>query len=85
MSAEQPAAPEAYEALEVEVIASPRRTKSVQARLVQGRIQVRVPAAMGAAERERAVEKVVAGLRRKISSGYSDAELQRRAQHLNAA
>ncbi|MGV0340756.1 M48 metallopeptidase family protein [Corynebacterium mastitidis] len=85
MSAEQPAAPEALEALEVEVIASPRRTKSVQARLVQGRIQVRVPAAMGAAERERAVEKVVSGLRRKISSGYSDAELQRRAQHLNAA
>ncbi|KQB84111.1 M48 family metallopeptidase [Corynebacterium oculi] len=69
---------------EVEVIASPRRRKSVQARLVGGRIQVRVPAAMSAAEREKAVARVVASLRRKMRAGYTEAQLRERARRLNA-
>ncbi|WPF66666.1 MULTISPECIES: M48 family metallopeptidase [unclassified Corynebacterium] len=70
---------------EVEVIASPRRRKSVQARLVGGRIQVRVPAAMSPVERDKAVARVVASLQRKVRTGYSDTQLRERARHLNAA
>ncbi|MBC3185874.1 M48 family metallopeptidase [Corynebacterium sp. zg-331] len=68
---------------EVEVIASPRRRKSVQARLVGGCIQVRVPAAMSPQERQRAVAQVVASLRAKLSAGGSDAQLRERARRLN--
>lgn len=77
MSADYSATPE------VEIIASPRRRKSVQARLVEGRIQVRVPAAMNPAEREEAVARVVASLRRKLRSGDTDAQLRERASRLN--
>lgn len=65
------------------MIASARRRKSVQARLVDGRIQVRVPAAMSAADREHAVAQVVASLRRKISTRDSAEELEQRARRLN--
>ena len=69
---------------EIEVIRSARRRKTVQARIVDGRVQVRIPARMSAAEEERAVAEIVAKLdRRTRSSAGSDAELLARAQRLN--
>lgn len=39
----------------IEVIRSAKRTKTVQARIVDGQIQVRIPARMSKAEEEKAV------------------------------
>lgn len=70
---------------EVEVIRSARRSKTVQARIVDGRVEVRIPARMSAAEEERAVAEILAKLdRRTRSTVGGDAELMARAQRLNA-
>lgn len=69
---------------EVEVIRSARRTRTVQARLVGEKVQVRIPAAMSAAEEEKAVAEILAKLRKKTtSSRTSDDQLLARAQQLN--
>ncbi|MDO5077280.1 M48 family metallopeptidase [Corynebacterium sp.] len=68
---------------EVEIIRSARRRRSVQAQFVDGRIQVRVPAAMSAAEEEAVVARVVAKLQR--NTPRSDADLIALAHNLNAA
>ncbi|MFP7366339.1 SprT-like domain-containing protein [Corynebacterium callunae] len=71
---------------EIEVIRSARRTRTVQAKIVDGRIQVRIPARMSKAEEEKAVAEIVAKLKRKTrSSVSSDADLMARAHRLNAA
>ncbi|MDO5097563.1 MAG: DUF45 domain-containing protein [Corynebacterium sp.] len=68
----------------VEVIRSPRRRKSIAARLVDDRIEVRVPAALDPAEERRLVDEVVAKLKaKKTATVTSDAELLQRATHLN--
>lgn len=71
---------------DVEVIRSARRTRTVQARFVGDKIVVRIPARMSRAEEERAVAEIVAKVRRRTtSSRNSDAQLQARAEQLNAA
>ncbi|ANE05260.1 M48 family metallopeptidase [Corynebacterium crudilactis] len=69
---------------EIEVIRSQRRTKTVQARIVDGKIQVRIPARMTKAEEAKVVGEVVAKLERRTrSSVSSDADLMSRAHRLN--
>lgn len=69
---------------EVEVIRSARRTRTVQARLVGEKVQVRIPARMSAAEEEEAVAEILAKLRKKTtSSRTSDEDLLARARQLN--
>lgn len=68
----------------VEVIRSTRRRKSIAARLVEDRIEVRVPALLDPAEERRLVAEVVAKLKAKnTSTGHSDANLMQRARQLN--
>ncbi|WP_290342750.1 M48 metallopeptidase family protein [Corynebacterium auris] len=68
----------------VRVIRSPRRRRTVQARWVDGVVEVRIPAAMSAREEEEAVEQMLSKLRRSQSaSPLSDADLARRAETLN--
>lgn len=68
----------------VRVIRSARRTRTVQARIVDGELVVRIPAAMTKAEEDAAVADMLARMARKASSKRtSDADLQRRANHLN--
>lgn len=66
--------------LPVEIVRSPRRRRTISASVVAGTIRVRVPAAMPPAEEQRAVEELVAKLRRKLHSGHVD--LPRRAREL---
>ena len=69
---------------EVEVIRSPRRHRTVQARVVDGRIVVRIPARMSRAEEQQAVADIVARLRKKTTStATSDEDLLGRAEALN--
>lgn len=56
----------------VEIIRSPRRRKTVQATVVNGTIQVRVPAGLGSSEERKAVDDIVRKVRRKISAGPID-------------
>lgn len=56
----------------VEIIRSPRRRKTVQATVVNGTIQVRVPAGLGVSEERKAVDDIVRKVRRKLSSGPID-------------
>ncbi len=68
----------------VRVIRSARRTRTVQARLVGGVVEVRIPARFTARQEREAVEEMVGRLRKKsTSSARSDADLTRRAQRLN--
>lgn len=70
----------------VEVIRSPRRTRTVQARLVGDTVEVRIPARMSAREEEKAVADILARLRRKtVATATSDADLRARAEMLNTA
>ncbi|WP_096454761.1 M48 metallopeptidase family protein [Corynebacterium suranareeae] len=70
--------------LDIEVIRSAKRTKTVQARIVDGKIQVRIPARMSKAEEEKAVGEIVEKLRRRNrSSASSDSDLLERAHRLN--
>lgn len=69
----------------VQVIRSARRTKTVQARLNGGVLEVRIPAWMTKAQEEAAVADMVAKMKRKHrSTALSDADLAERAAHLNA-
>lgn len=56
----------------VEIIRSPRRRKTVQATVVNGTIQVRVPAGLAASEERKAVDDIVRKVRRKLAAGPVD-------------
>lgn len=71
---------------EVEVIRSTKRKRTISARLVGEKIQVRVPAGMPRTDEEREVAQVVARLQAKLAtknSAISDEDLQQRAHQLN--
>lgn len=70
---------------DVRVIRSTRRRRTVQARMVGGVLEVRIPAWMSKPEEDRAVSEMLARLsgRRRVGR-RSDAELERRAGDLNA-
>lgn len=65
--------------LPVKIIASARRTKTVAARVVNGVIEVRVPAAMPADERERHVDTLVARVERQRSADHIDLVVRARS------
>ncbi|MDO4686909.1 MAG: DUF45 domain-containing protein [Corynebacterium sp.] len=67
---------------EVEVIRSQRRRRSAQAKFVDGRIQVRVPAHISVDEEQRVVAHLVTKLQR--ATPRIDAELAELAEKLNA-
>ena len=68
----------------IRVTSSSRRRRSVSARFVDGILEVRVPAWMGAAERERWGERMRARVERQIRRARpSDAQLASRASVLN--
>lgn len=69
---------------EIEVIRSPRRQRTVQARVMGEKVVVRIPARMTAEEEHRAVADILAKLERKTTSTRtSDEELLARAEQLN--
>ncbi|QGU02653.1 hypothetical protein CKALI_08990 [Corynebacterium kalinowskii] len=73
-------------AREVEVIRSGRRKRTISAKLVGEKIQVRVPEGMPARDEEREVAQLVQRLEAKLAknaSSLSDADLERRARQLN--
>lgn len=65
-------------ALPVEVIRSPRRKKTVQARITNGTIVVRVPDGLSSAEESRLVDSIVKKVTRKIGTGSVDLEARAR-------
>ncbi|GGG76182.1 M48 family metallopeptidase [Corynebacterium pelargi] len=65
--------------MEVDIIRSKRRKKTVAARVVDGRIQVRVPYGMKPDEEAAVVEQ----LRRKLESRQDHESLQHKAEELN--
>lgn len=68
----------------IEIIRSPRRKRTTQARMEGDRIVVRVPAGLTAAEESEAVASVVTKLRKKVRPAFiSDADLEERARRLN--
>lgn len=69
--------------MEVEVIRSPRRRKTVQARQVGGVLQVSIPASMSTADEQRHVAEMVRRMRRRTESAVVD--LAERAAYLGAA
>lgn len=69
----------------VDVIRSARRTRTVQARHVGERIEVRIPARFSAKEEREAVTEILAKLqRRSTSTAVSDEDLLARAKKLNS-
>jgi hypothetical protein len=69
---------------QIEVIRSARRTRTASAKLIDDRIQVRIPANLSAAEEHQLIDDVVTKLKRKTTSvQLSDAGLQTRAEQLN--
>jgi predicted metal-dependent hydrolase len=68
---------------EVRVIASANRRRTVSARMVDGVIELRVPAWMPEAERQRWVEEMRQRLARRVRRSPRDGELERRAEALN--
>jgi predicted metal-dependent hydrolase len=75
-----PAVP--FGAMRYEVIRSPKRRKTVQARLVNGIVQVSIPARMSKAEEERWVAEMVGRFQRKQATEPID--LAARAEQLAA-
>ena len=69
-------------AMQVEVVRSPRRRKTVQARLVDGVLQVSIPARVSKAEEERWVREMVGRFERRAASAPID--LAARAEVLSA-
>lgn len=68
----------------VEVIRSARRTRTVQARHVGEKIEVRIPARFTGEEEREAVAEILAKLkRRSTTNAVSDKELLERAKQLN--
>ena len=69
---------------DVDVIRSARRTRTSSARLVEGRIQVRIPAWLSEEQERETVEKLVAKVRKRTTPcRLSDAQLAERAERLN--
>ena len=69
---------------DVEIIRSARRTRTAAGRIVDGRIQVRVPANLLPHEEAQLVDDIVAKINRKTTTtARTDADLTRRAQVLN--
>ncbi|MBI9001624.1 DUF45 domain-containing protein [Corynebacterium sp. CCM 9185] len=70
--------------LEIQVIRSTRRIRTVSGRIVDGKIVVRIPARLTAAQEAEAVADIVAKVRRRSTSVYTgDTELETRARALN--
>ena len=63
----------------IDVIRSPRRTKTIQASLVDGRIRLLIPARMSDADAERWAEQMTERIVRKRRSTSVDLELRARA------
>jgi hypothetical protein len=82
--APEPAPPEAtgLASLEVEVVRSAKRRKSVSARIVDGRIVVRMPHWMSKAQEAEYVTSLVAKLERQHAA--TEVDLSRRAAELSA-
>lgn len=69
----------------VRVVASPNRHRTVSARMVDGVLELRVPASMPGSERERWAERMRARLERQLRRARpTEADLERRAYALNA-
>jgi len=69
---------------EVRIVASPRRRHTVSARLADGVVELRVPAAMPIPERERWAERMRARIERRLGRMLpSNERLERRARRLN--
>jgi predicted metal-dependent hydrolase len=69
---------------QIRIVASPNRRRTVSARVVDGVLELRVPAAMPVAERQQWAERMRARLERQLSRAQpSDAMLDERAQALN--
>ena len=69
---------------DIEIIRSARRTRTAAGRIVDGRIQVRVPANLLPHEEAQLVDDIVAKINRKTTTtARTDADLTRRAQVLN--
>lgn len=66
--------------LPVDIIRSERRRRTLSARLVDGRLEVRVPAGMNPDEETRLVDEVLERARRRITSAQVD--IRRRASEL---
>ena len=72
------------ESIPYRVIRSPRRRRTIQARMSDGVLVIRIPARMSAAEERHAVQDMVGRVARKQgTSRHSDAQLASRAQYLN--
>jgi predicted metal-dependent hydrolase len=68
----------------IRVVASPRRRSTVSARLVDGVIELRVPAWMPPTERERWAERMRERIERQVRrAGPTDEDLEQRARVLN--
>lgn len=75
----------AHPELPYRVIRSARRTRTVQARIVNGVAEIRIPARMSAAQEREVVEEMLAKVqKRSRRAPTSDEELLARAQMLNA-
>ncbi|MEJ5928425.1 SprT-like domain-containing protein [Corynebacterium sp. H128] len=71
---------------EVEVIRSPKRKRTISAKLVGDKIVVRVPAGMPPQQEKNEVAQLVAKLQNKLqlaAAAMTDSELETRAHHLN--
>lgn len=67
------------------VIRSARRTRSVQARLVGGVVEIRIPARFSQVQEDQAVEEMLVRVAKKTqASALSDATLTARATQLNS-
>lgn len=76
--AEQPWSPP------IRIVASPHRHRTVSARVVDGVLELRVPAAMSVAERQQWAERMRARLERQVRHARpTDGNLERRAEALN--
>jgi predicted metal-dependent hydrolase len=70
---------------EIRIVASPNRRRTVSARVVEGVLELRVPASMPVAERQEWAERMRARLERRLRRGRpTDAMLEERARALNS-
>jgi predicted metal-dependent hydrolase len=68
----------------IRIVASPNRRRTVSARVVDGVLELRVPAGMPAAEREEWAERMRARLERRLQRARpTDERLEERARALN--
>jgi predicted metal-dependent hydrolase len=69
---------------QVRIVASPNRRRTVSARVVDGVLELRVPAAMSVAERQEWAERMRARLERRLQRARpTDDRLEERARALN--